>query len=239
MAGMAGEMSPIKVIVSDLGKVLLQFEVQRVWDALHPHFGVDLEEARQLVQAVFKETRYGAGEVESPEFYRHIVERTGLKLTYEAFATAWCDMFWEDRAVIRLINEAPVDKRYLLSNTNDLHWEWLKRNYPHVLEPFDTLAVSHELQLEKPDVAIYEWVIRHSGYPPEEHLFIDDIPENVAGARAAGMQAVVHTDSVSLWREFMARGLATEAQEPEHVEVVVATPPDLAVWSPDTDADES
>jgi FMN phosphatase YigB (HAD superfamily) len=232
-------MDQVKVIVSDLGKVLLQFEVQRVWDALHPHFDVDLEEARQIVQAVFKETRYGAGGIDSPGFYRRLVERTGLKLPYDAFAIAWSDMFWEDGAVIRLVSEAPVDKRYLLSNTNDLHWEWLKRNYGHVLDPFDRLVVSHELQLEKPDCAIYEWVIRDSGYAPEEHLFIDDIPENVAGAQAVGMQAVVHTDSVSLWREFLARGLATEAQKPEHVEVVIATPPDLAVWSPDADADES
>ena len=232
-------MGQIKVIVSDLGKVLLQFEVQRVWDALHPHFDVDMEEARGIVQAIFKETRYGSGGIDSPGFYRRIVERTGLTLPYDAFAVAWSDMFWEDRAVIRLISEAPVEKRYLLSNTNDLHWQWLQRNYGHVLEPFDRLVVSHELRLEKPDAAIYEWVIRDSGFAPDEHLFIDDIPENVAGARAVGMQAVVHTDSVSLWREFVARGLATEAQQPEHVEVVVATPSAFAMWSPEPDADES
>jgi glucose-1-phosphatase len=227
-------MPQIKVIVSDLGKVLLPFEVQRVWEALNPHFGVTHEEARAVVQALFRETRFGAGGCSGPEFYRRMVERTGLTLPYEAFCVAWSDMFWEDRAVIGLIVEAPVEKRYLLSNTNDIHWRFIRERYGHVLERFDRLGVSHELQLEKPDAAIYEWVIRDSGFSPGEHLFIDDIAENVEGARAAGMDGLVHTDSESLWREFLHRGLATEAQRPERSEVVVATPPDQATWAPRT-----
>jgi glucose-1-phosphatase len=205
-------MSSIQVLVSDLGKVLLPFEVERVWQALNPHFGVTHEEARKVVQALFQETRFGAGGVDGQEFYRHMVERTGLGLPYDAFCAAWSDMFWEDEAVIQLIAEAPVRKRYLLSNTNDIHWQFVRERFPHVLQRFDRLLVSHELGLEKPDAAIYEWVIRDSGYPPEAHLFIDDIAANVEGARAVGMDAILHTDSESLRREFVRRGLATEAQ---------------------------
>ena len=217
-------MSQIQVLVSDLGKVLLPFEVERVWEALNPQFGVTHEEARKVVQALFRETRFGAGGVDGAGFYRHMVERTGLKLPYEAFCVAWSDMFWEDEAVIRMVAEAPVDKRYLLSNTNDIHWRFIQERYPHVLQGFDRLVVSHELRLEKPDAAIYEWVIRDSGYPAAAHLFIDDIAENVEGARAVGMDAILHTDAESLWREFVARGLATEAQRPRNTEVVVAAP---------------
>ncbi|MGV3720832.1 MAG: HAD family hydrolase [Actinomycetota bacterium] len=226
-------MSSIQVIVSDLGKVLLPFEVSRVWEALNPHFGVTHEEARSIVQALFRETRFGCGGVDGAEFHRHMVERSGLRLPYDAFCVAWSDMFWEDEAVIGLIADAPVAKRYILSNTNDIHWEFIRRQYPHVLDRFDHALASHELKLEKPDAAIYEWVIRHSGYPPEAHLFIDDIPANVEGARAVGMDAILHTDSESLWREFVTRGLATEDQRPQQTEVVVATPPEHAIWAPD------
>lgn len=226
-------MPQIEVIVSDLGKVLLPFEVERVWEALNPHFGVTHAEARDIVQALFKETRFGTGGVEGPEFYRRMVERTGLKLPYEAFCVAWSDMFWEDHAVIRLVAEAPVAKRYLLSNINDIHWRFVQERYPHVLQGFDRLVASHEVGLEKPDPAIFEWVMRDSGYPAAAHLFIDDIAENVESARTLGMDGIVHTDSESLWRQFMRRGLATEAQKPEHTEVVVATPPERAFWNPD------
>lgn len=231
-------MANIQVIVSDLGKVLLPFEVERVWQALHPHLSVTREEARKVVQALFGETRFGAGGVEGAEFHRRMVEGTGLRLPYDAFCVAWSDMFWEDEAVVGLIAAAPVEKRYLLSNTNDIHWRFVQERFAHVLAHFDRLGVSHELKLEKPDAAIYEWVIRDSGYPAAAHLFIDDIPENVEGARAVGMDALLHTDSVSLWEAFMERGLATETQRPEHTEVVVATPPAAALWAvppPQTD----
>lgn len=219
------------MIVSDLGKVLLPFEVERVWEALNPHFGVTHEEAREVVRALFKETRFGTGGVEGPEFYRRLVGRTGLRLPYEAFCVAWSDMFWEDKAVIRLIAEAPVSRRYLLSNTNDVHWRFIRERYGHVLEPFDRLVVSHELGLEKPDQAVYEWVIRDSGFPPGAHLFIDDLEANVEGAHAAGMDAVLHTDSESLWQAFLERGLTTPAQRPQRTEAIVATPPEAALWS--------
>jgi putative hydrolase of the HAD superfamily len=224
-------MSRIQVLVSDLGKVLLPFEVDRVWQALNPHFGVTHEEARRIVQELFRETAFGAGGVAGQEFYRHMVERTGLRLPYEAFCVAWSDMFWEDEAVIGLIAEAPVEKRYLLSNTNDIHWEFIRERYPHVLAKFDRVLTSHELRLEKPDAAIYRWVIADSGYPPEAHLFIDDIEANVAGAQAVGMDAILHTDSTSLWQELKSRGLATDEQRPQQTYVVVATPPEQAIWA--------
>lgn len=197
----------IRVIVSDLGKVLLPFEVERAWEAVRPHFGIAPEEARNAFRALHGETRFGCGGCDGVEFHRQLVGRTGLRLPYEAFCEAYSDMFWEDAEVLRLIAEAPVESRYLLSNTNDIHWQFIRRQYPHVLEPFDHLLVSHELGLEKPGAAIYEWVIRHSGRRAEEHLFIDDIAENVEGARVVGMDGIVHTDAENLRREFAARGL--------------------------------
>lgn len=224
-------MSPIRVIVSDLGKVLLPFEVERVWEALNPHFGVTHAEAREIVRTLFRETRFGCGGVDGPTFYRRLVERTGLRLPYDAFRVAWSDMFWEDTEVIGLIGAAPVERRYILSNTNDIHWSFIRERYRHVLEAFDHALASHELRVEKPDPEIYRCVIRHSGRAPEEHLFIDDIAENVEGARAVGMDAILHTGAERLWRELRARELATEDQEPEGSEPVRSTPPEAAMWA--------
>jgi putative hydrolase of the HAD superfamily len=224
-------MSGIRVIVSDLGKVLLPFDVERVWSALNPHFGIGREEATKALRAVLRETRFGAGGVAGPDFHRLLAERTGLGLCYDDFCLAWSDMFWEDAAVIDLIADAPVERRYILSNTNDIHWRFIRERYPHVLGRFDEALASHELKMEKPDPEIYRHVAELSGYPVQAHLFIDDIAENVDAARQVGMDAILHTDAESLWSEFRERGLATEAQRPSSAAKVERTPDSRAIWA--------
>jgi glucose-1-phosphatase len=220
----------LRVIVSDLGKVLLPFDVQRVWAALQPHFSVEEAEARLAVRTLLRETRFGCGEITGSRFHELLCERTGLCLAFDAFCEAWSDMFWEDGGVLNLIIRAPVERRYLLSNTNDIHWAFICSRYSHVLDGFDRLLVSHELGLEKPDPAIYRWVCDDTGLPPSAHLFIDDIEENVTAARGVGMDGILHTDSRSLWREFVARGLASDLEPPAQVHTVLSTPAAEALW---------
>jgi putative hydrolase of the HAD superfamily len=49
---------------------------------------------------------------------------------------------------------------------------------------------SFEIGRRKPDRAAYEHVAEAIGTAPGRILFLDDVIENVRGARAAGMQAV-------------------------------------------------
>ena len=58
------------------------------------------------------------------------------------------------------------------------------RNY------FDVALTSCFLGLRKPDVAMYQRAVDIVGGPPDRILFIDDRPENVAGAEAAGLVAL-------------------------------------------------
>ena len=44
------------------------------------------------------------------------------------------------------------------------------------------------------------------GLPPQELLFFDDVPANVAAARAAGWQAEVFTDAEQAGADLRARG---------------------------------
>src|SRR5436309_242564 len=198
----------IQAIVSDLGQVLLPFDVERAWSAILPYCPADEAAVRGTLSSLLRETRLGCGGISGAEFHRRLVERVGLRLSTEGFRRAWSDMFWEDEAVRRLIEEAPVRYRFLLSNTNELHWSWITETYPHVFHAFDRLLVSHECGCEKPDPEIYRRVFQETGLPPEQHLFIDDIEENVEGARAVGMDAVLHTNAAALRREFGRRGLA-------------------------------
>ncbi len=205
----------IQAIVSDLGQVILPFDVERAWSAVLPHCDLPATEARSVVRAVMQETRFGCGAVTGEEFHNELVRRAGLRLSLEQFRVAWSDMFWVAPEVIDLIRRAPVRYRLLLSNTNELHWSWITETYAEALADFDHLLVSHECGIEKPVPEIYRMATAITGLRPEEHLFIDDIAENVAGARAVGMDAIRHTDAANLRRELAARGLAEpDGKEP-------------------------
>ena len=58
---------------------------------------------------------------------------------------------------------------------------------------FDGLVISHLEGMRKPAPEIYALGAERIGLPPEECVFVDDLPGNLKPARAMGMATVVHT----------------------------------------------
>lgn len=84
---------------------------------------------------------------------------------------------------------------YLLSNTNELHLEWVYRHLDRELNIdhfdgrfFDATYYSHLIGHRKPDRSCYTYVIRESMITPEKTLFIDDNPENIEAAAQLGFR---------------------------------------------------
>ncbi len=84
----------------------------------------------------------------------------------------------------------------LLSNAGADFSGWLRHGSFGPL--FERVFVSAELQLLKPDAAIYEHVIAELGIEASDFLFVDNKSENVEGARAVGGDGHVFTDAASL-----------------------------------------
>jgi epoxide hydrolase-like predicted phosphatase len=59
-------------------------------------------------------------------------------------------------------------------------------------ELFDTVVISSEVGLRKPDRAIYELAAERLALPPSACVFVDDLPGNLKPARALGMATVLH-----------------------------------------------
>jgi putative hydrolase of the HAD superfamily len=68
---------------------------------------------------------------------------------------------------------------------------------------FCACYVSGELGLLKPDPEIYQHVLADLGITPGEAVFVDDRPDNVAGAEALGVAGHVFTGAAEL-RSFLA-----------------------------------
>ena len=81
----------------------------------------------------------------------------------------------------------------MLSNTNPIHWAQAERDYfgtdgYTVADYFDTLFLSCDLHLQKPDPAIFDRVTAELGCAPGEIIFFDDSEENCRVAAAKGWQ---------------------------------------------------
>ena len=84
----------------------------------------------------------------------------------------------------------------LLSNAGADSSGWLRHG--SVAPLFDRVFVSAELDLVKPDAAIYQHVIDELGIAASDFVFIDNKAENVEGAKAVGGDGHVFTDAASL-----------------------------------------
>jgi putative hydrolase of the HAD superfamily len=92
--------------------------------------------------------------------------------------------------VIRALRGAGL-RTALLSNS------WGCDEYPRADFPglFDTVVISGECGMRKPEEGIFLHTTEILGLDPRECVFIDDIEANVAAAVACGMTGVHHTET--------------------------------------------
>ena len=100
----------------------------------------------------------------------------------------------------------------LLSNTNPFIVEWaLSKEFDghgHSLDEYlDSMYLSYELKVMKPDERIYRLMLESEKVAPSQVLFIDDGPKNIAAARQIGINVIQATNGED-WTENVLRFLA-------------------------------
>jgi putative hydrolase of the HAD superfamily len=92
--------------------------------------------------------------------------------------------------MIRVLRGAGL-RTALLSNS------WGCDEYPRADFPglFDTVVISGECGMRKPEEEIFRHTAKVLGLEPQQCVFIDDIEANVAAAVACGMTGVHHTEA--------------------------------------------
>lgn len=192
-------------LVFDFGNVVAFFDYGRAFDRLAGTLGLDhdgptlLEEARRagLTGLVHEYERGAIGDVEFGERALGLLE---LAAPAESFRAAWADIFWLNEPVVDLIGRLD-DAGYPLvlgSNTNAIHAEHFLGRFAEVFERFDGLILSYRVGHLKPSAEFYLACARAAGAEPGDCLFIDDLEENVEGARRAGLKGIRYDDPEGL-----------------------------------------
>jgi putative hydrolase of the HAD superfamily len=129
-----------KVIVFDLGNVIFKFDLmkfikayaQRVPDHKITDFNKLIPTYSEFAYS------YEKGNISSFDFYDILANRTQYKGTYNEFVLQWNNIFEPMPETIELITELASNyKLAMLSNTNELHFDYLKGRYPEVFVLFN------------------------------------------------------------------------------------------------------
>jgi putative hydrolase of the HAD superfamily len=131
------------------------------------------------------------GELEEDEFEERFARLLGLDEAADLIDSMFRGMLPCEPMVeaVRAAGARGV-KTGLVSNS------WSTSHYDRDLleELFDTVVISAEVGLHKPQPEIYRLAAERIAEPPERCVFVDDLRENCAGAEAVGMTAILHRD---------------------------------------------
>ena len=196
-------------IYFDLGNVLLTFDHHRAARQMAEVAGVKVESVWEIVFANDLELRYERGDFSTAEFHQLFCEQTDSAPSLNDLAFAASNIFEANEPVVSLLGTLrraghPLG---LLSNTNDAHWSFVTKAFPALSQSFDAIALSFKLRSLKPDPEIYNKAARLAKIDPTKILFIDDRPENVAGAIEAKFDAVLFRGYQHLLTDLADRGL--------------------------------
>ena len=198
----------IKNIIFDLGGVLLDIDLVHCMRQVQA-LGVDFDSLSQQtatfdsasnqkpavmgegIVATGATHLYQIGEISTTDFIGGIQKLCRQGTTYQQVLDAW-NTCCIDIPQYRLDKVLQLRQRgyrtYMLSNTNDAHWQDIVRRcfggQEQVDRYFDKVFLSQEMHLAKPNDDIYLEVLREIGAEASECLFIDDSTQNTQAAAA-------------------------------------------------------
>lgn len=185
------------VAVFDLGGVLLDWNPRHLYRKLI----ADPAEMERFLATVTTSTWHGAQDHggDPAEATRRLqAEYPGQKALIAAFYERFDEMCDHDfpamAALVERLHTAGTPL-YLLSNAPAFMDGWLRGPAQHrhpFLARFRDYVVSGLVGCSKPEAEIFDLTCRRNGFRPADAVFIDDSLPNVAGARAAGMNAIHH-----------------------------------------------
>jgi putative hydrolase of the HAD superfamily len=184
-------------LLFDLGRVVLDIDFNRTLDCWARHAGCEPARLGQRFPRDELYLRHEKGEVSDAVFFAGLRSSLGIELSDPQFMEGWNATFVGvmpgiQQLLARAGRRLPL---YAFSNTNAPHVAYFSGEYAEVLGHFREIFLSSTIGLRKPDAEAYDHVVQAIGVAAERIVFFDDLEENIRGARAYGLKAVLVTSS--------------------------------------------
>ncbi len=187
---------PLSALVVDFGGVL----TTNIWDAFGEFCaaeGLEPKTVKNLFRSDPKAMRLlralETGELDEPAFEPQFGALLGLADTEGLIGRLFRGLR-PDETMIGAVKAARTAgiKTGLISNS------WGLGIYERApVDIFDEAVISGDVGMHKPKPEIYQLACERLAVLPGDCVFVDDLRENVAGAEAAGMTAILHRDSAA------------------------------------------
>ena len=194
-------------VVFDIGNVLVRWDVRLAWlDDLGSPDAVDAFLAR--VDFTARNLRGDAGEtfaalareIDDPvdrALFASYPARHHLTIADKIAGT------WD---ILHRLKSRGI-ATHAITNWSAETWPEGLRMHPELAQVMGVIVVSGHERVLKPDPAIFATLCARAGLAAADCVFIDDSAKNVAGAQAAGMDAIHFTTPAALDAALTGRGL--------------------------------
>lgn len=199
----------INNVVFDVGNVIVRWAPVEI---IRLTFG-EVEHAQQLTKNVFMSDIW-------LDLNRGLLSENEAKLRYQHaldFTEQDCDrlFYYVKQSLIELYGSVELIKKvkaagygvYALTDNVVEIVDFLKTEYDF-WPLFNGATVSAELGLLKPQPEIYHALLNSHQLKAEQCVFLDDMPHNVAGAKAIGMHAIQFFSATQAEQELKLLGLS-------------------------------
>jgi len=200
----------IKAVVFDYGNVISLPQNPKVIDELAERVGVERDRFESALWSLRGD--YDRGIISAKEYFKTVlsslavfVDEKTIEDIIEIDTNSWKNINTETEALMEALKVAG----YLvgiLSNMPHDFLVWAEKNLPVFSLPHVGLF-SCEVNLIKPEEAIYRKLLSMLNVKADELVFFDDKAENIAGARAVGMEAILWKNAENARRELISLGV--------------------------------
>ena len=200
----------IKAVVFDYGQVISLPQDQKALDKLAGLCGVEREKFESVLWPLREE--FDRGTINSREYYKNVLTQLGvhpddrkIDQMVEIDLSSWKNINPETVILMEDVKRAGYTLG-ILSNMPHDFLTWARKNIPVFSLPHIGLF-SCEVNLLKPEEAIYRKLLSLLGTESGEVVFFDDIAENIKSAQAIGIKAILWETCKSARRELSLLGV--------------------------------
>ena len=192
-------MKKINTIIFDLGGVILNIDYKRTIDEFKKLGIKNAEHLYSKKQQSKLFDQIETGKITKEYFLKKLKEKT-TNSKIDEVRNAWNALLLDlPEKRVKMLQE--LKKKYnlfLLSNTNIIHIEALKKKfgekkYNEFYNLFNKVYYSHEINVRKPSKDAFNVIIKQNKLTINRVLFIDDSPQHISSAKKIGINTL-HID---------------------------------------------